>query len=107
MRRQELRDEAAETKRAVVGRQVHLGTGGAEVVGACGEGRGTYPVVQPYAADLSPGRMTGVTAGAEQVAHICQERRLADAAGDQRHVVQAGQVGEAVAEGPPDGEPVA
>src|SRR5947207_6281523 len=95
------------TKSAVVAGEVDLGARLTEVVGAGGEISGPNAVEQRYAFRAATRRLAAVTARAEQLTDVSQERRLANAAGDQGDLFRAGGVGKAVAKRSPDFDAIA
>ena len=87
---------------AVVGREMDRGAGVAKIVNAGGQVGGADAVVERDALDPAVSGFPAVAARTEELADVGQERRLADAAGDEADVVAAGWCGKAVAERAPD-----
>src|SRR5213078_1244325 len=98
---EELRDEATEAKAAVVAGQVDRGAGGAEILHSRRQVGRAHAVIERHALGGLPGQSGAVATAAEQLPDVRQEWRLADAARDEANMIEAIQLGEAVAQWPP------
>src|SRR5688572_19979554 len=98
---QELGDEAFEPDGTVVGRQLDVAAGGADILDPGGEGGRADSVVEGHSTRAAAWWAAAVPARAQQLAGVGEERRLPDAAGDEGDMLVR-QVRKTVAEGAPD-----
>src|SRR6266545_899742 len=98
---EQLRDEPVKAETAIVRRQMNLGPRCAEILDTGRQLRRTYPVVERHPPRRLPRRPATITATAQQLADVRQERRLPDPACRQSDMIEIVEVGKAIAERPP------